>query len=369
MEKAVQHHPVYPFRLILLELRREAGLTVLAAAEATNYGNYERWESGKTRVGAQHVGAIAAAFHTDDDLYLLLYAWLLDRFTPAPGAPVFQLSERSLRKVQRDLPGTAVDLGDYQHLIQQVCPHFDLALMCLVARYGRPYGRHRYDVTFEFTMRARRLPPAEGNAEPILQRLYGDVMADVSRFFGRILVGAALTPSPDAIDLRARKTIGPVFASPEGMELFLSAAQAVVSEPNCRGLGSFAASAARELPRFAGVTRRQRTEMRRLLQATTDGPVSEEDIDRTLTDVAGGHYEHLLTRLLQAAQEGREIPDVDPSFVAEVDGIWKRMVQSWYRSIQVEAADAAAVADPQTAFDLLDHLRTERAFESPPARS
>ena len=41
------------------ELRRDARLTSLAAAEATAYGNYERWESGATRVGAQHLDAIA----------------------------------------------------------------------------------------------------------------------------------------------------------------------------------------------------------------------------------------------------------------------------------------------------------------------
>lgn len=48
-------HPVYHFRLVLKELRHDAGLTVLAAAEATQYGNYERWESGETRVGPQHL--------------------------------------------------------------------------------------------------------------------------------------------------------------------------------------------------------------------------------------------------------------------------------------------------------------------------
>jgi transcriptional regulator with XRE-family HTH domain len=68
----VHRHPVYPFQLILREVRKEAGLTVLAAAEATSYGNYERWESGKTKVGAHHLGAIADAFHIDDDLFRLV---------------------------------------------------------------------------------------------------------------------------------------------------------------------------------------------------------------------------------------------------------------------------------------------------------
>ncbi len=42
-------HPVYPFRAILRELRQDAGLTILAAAESTEYGNYERWESMVSR--------------------------------------------------------------------------------------------------------------------------------------------------------------------------------------------------------------------------------------------------------------------------------------------------------------------------------
>lgn len=35
-------HPIYRFGEILRELRKGAGLTVLGAAEATEYGNYER---------------------------------------------------------------------------------------------------------------------------------------------------------------------------------------------------------------------------------------------------------------------------------------------------------------------------------------
>ncbi|MBI2708826.1 MAG: hypothetical protein HYX34_03930 [Actinobacteria bacterium] len=48
----------------------------------TEYGNYERWESGVTRVGAQHLVPIAVAFAVDD-VPMFLYAWLVDRFSPA----------------------------------------------------------------------------------------------------------------------------------------------------------------------------------------------------------------------------------------------------------------------------------------------
>lgn len=78
-------HPVYRFGAVLRELRRDAGLTILAAADATAYSNYERWESGQTRVGALHLRAIAEAFAVVADLGLLLYAWALDQLSPTNG--------------------------------------------------------------------------------------------------------------------------------------------------------------------------------------------------------------------------------------------------------------------------------------------
>ena len=167
------------------------------------------------------------------------------------------------------------------------------------------------------------------------------------------------------MDRRVLKTAAPMFTSPEYIDDFLIGAQAVSSEPGCRGLGSFTAAAAREAPRFAGLSRKQRKELRRLLQAITDDPVSDDDVNQTLAEIGGGQYERLLTRLLKAAGDGREIPDVDPALRQEIGSIADRLVKSWYRNIQVEAADAAAAADPQTAFDLLDHLRAERAIETP----
>lgn len=53
--------PVYPFSDVLRALRNEADLTVLRAAEVTRYDNYERWESGQTRVGPDHLENIAVA--------------------------------------------------------------------------------------------------------------------------------------------------------------------------------------------------------------------------------------------------------------------------------------------------------------------
>lgn len=77
---------VCEFRSVLRGLRLGAGLTILVAAEATQYRNYERWESGATRVGAVHLANIATAFELgSDDLVLLIFAWLVDRLVPADG--------------------------------------------------------------------------------------------------------------------------------------------------------------------------------------------------------------------------------------------------------------------------------------------
>ncbi len=54
--------PVYRFSEVLRALRNESGLTVLQAAERIGYGNYERWESGKTKVGPEYLQVVADVF-------------------------------------------------------------------------------------------------------------------------------------------------------------------------------------------------------------------------------------------------------------------------------------------------------------------
>ena len=96
--------PVYRFSEVLRALRNESGLTVLQAAERTGYGNYERWESGDTRVGPEYLQTIAEVFGVEGDLWLLAYAWLVDRYTPKPGAGFFDFTPQRLKRVLRQLP-------------------------------------------------------------------------------------------------------------------------------------------------------------------------------------------------------------------------------------------------------------------------
>ena len=97
-------HPVYRFGAVLRRLRNDAGLTVLAAAEAAGYSKYERWESGQTQVGGQYLTTIADAFGVADDMHLLVYAWLLDRLTPDAGEPSRTLNLDELRRTSATRP-------------------------------------------------------------------------------------------------------------------------------------------------------------------------------------------------------------------------------------------------------------------------
>ena len=120
----------------LRRLRNDAGLTVLAAAEATGYSKYARWESGQTQVGGQYLTTIADVFGVADDLHLLVYAWLLDRLTPDAGEPSRTLNLDELRRHLRNAPEARVDLGEHAHLVLESGRHVDVALFLMAARYG-----------------------------------------------------------------------------------------------------------------------------------------------------------------------------------------------------------------------------------------
>ncbi len=197
-------HPVYPFRAVLKELRRDAGLTVLAAAEATGYGNYERWESGQTRVGAQHLRSLAEAFAVSDELHLLLYAWLIDRLSPNAGEPPKAIRLDELHRFVRHAPDRAIDLGEHKDSVLEPGRHIDLALLCLAARYA-DHG------TLVLPGVERSALPRSETSEPVLTRLYAKVVNDAAAATGRALLTHGLSDRSSTLDLT---DIGPALASP-----------------------------------------------------------------------------------------------------------------------------------------------------------
>jgi len=235
-------HPIYRFGEILRELRKGAGLTVLGAAEATEYGNYERWESGATRVGAQHLGAIAEAFAVDD-VPMFLYAWLVDRFSPAPKQSGVDLAQLNFARTYRQLPRTTVDLGERKDWVVQSPRHADLSLLYLVARYRRNQRVVLPPV-------ARRPLPAGAEDEGVLTAAYGDVIEDVVRLAARILLRAGRS---DDVDARATvANIAPMLSKPEAFEALADRLPMnSVGSPLCRvafGTASLGSSPRPETP-------------------------------------------------------------------------------------------------------------------------
>jgi len=174
--------PVYRFPEVLRALRYESGLTVLQAAERTGYGNYERWESDETRVGPEYLRTIAEVFGIDGDLWLLAYAWLVDRYTPQPGAGFFDFTPQSIKRVLRRLPRGEVDLGEQGNLALRAMGHGQLAVMCLIARYGPAYAGADVPLVLPPTPRTPA-PPADRSGY-ILAR-YTDVLGDLARYVSR----------------------------------------------------------------------------------------------------------------------------------------------------------------------------------------
>lgn len=199
---------IYRFGEILRELRKEAGLTVLGAAEATEYGNYERWESGATRVGAQHLGAIVEALGVDD-VPMFLYAWLVDRFSPAPKQSAVDLAHVNFVKTYRQLPRTTIDLGERKDWVIEPARHADVALLYLVARY-----RRNQRVLLPPT--ARKRLPARASAIDVLTSAYGDVIDDVLRLAARVLLRAGRADDCDA--RAAVANLAPMLSKPEAFE-------------------------------------------------------------------------------------------------------------------------------------------------------
>ncbi len=198
-------HPVYQFRAVLRELRRDAGLTILAAAEVTGYGKYERWESGQTRVGGQYLRSIADAFAVTDELHLLLYAWVLDHLAPEANSATRRLGLDELWRHVRLAPDTVIDLHEHKDLVVESGRHVDLALLCLAARYA-----DRHVVVLPPAERCDL--PARASGSSMLVQLYGDVVDDGTAAVGRALLARGIDNRADAIDVT---NVAPAMAAPD----------------------------------------------------------------------------------------------------------------------------------------------------------
>lgn len=340
-------HPVYPFRAVLRELRLDAGLTILAAAEATGYGKYERWESGHTKVGGQYLRSIADAFAVTDDLHLLLYAWALDQLAPEANSPTRRIGLDELRRHVRLAPDTVIDLHEYKDLVVESGRHVDLALLCLAARYA--------------DRRVVVLPPVERSDLPprapgprVLVQLYGDVVDDGTAAVGRALLARGIDNRADAIDVT---NIAPAMAAPDTYVTLaddLDAIQPTTRQP----VVDFAVGTSSDARRFAELLAHLRDQMRELLEAA-DKPATDDDVERLTEKVIAGKTMPMLRLLTRAATRGR-LPRADPTVTTELRAMRDRLRDGWREAVERQTIIELRQADTAEVFDALDALRSRR---------
>lgn len=326
-------HPVYPFRAIVRELRHEAGLTILAAAEATEYGNYERWESGATRVGAQHLSTIAQAFAVTDDLSLFIYAWLIDHFSPKRGQGSVDLAHANVGKTLRRLPCDLVDLGERKHWVVESARHAEIAQLYLVARYCR-----RQRVVLPPV--ARSSLPDRARGQSVLEAAYGDVMFDAVRYVARTLITSASRrgATSDEAGRVVLTNLAPMLALPDAFD-------AMADEL----AGPFEA----DVRRFGELLRAQHVALSTIVAGATGEPATTDAVAELATEIAAGHLD-LAHELLEAAAHNGTLPAIDPALIRELEEMHDRVVAKWESQARCELAERSARLDVDALFDALD---------------
>lgn len=324
-------HPIYRFGEILRELRKGAGLTVLGAPEATEYGNYERWESGATRVGAQHLDAIAAAFAVDD-VPMFLYAWLVDRFSPGPKQGAVDLAQVNFAKTYRQLPRTTVDLGERKDWVVEPPRHADLALLYLVARYRRNQRVLLPPVN--------RTPlPGRAVGDGVLTSAYGDVLDDVVRLAARILLRAGRNEDVDA--RAAVSNIAPMLSRPEAFEALAEEVGGALAD---------------ELRRFARLSRRVRDGLSEIVAQAGDTATTDAVAERP-GGLAAGEVDAVAPTFAAAIERG-PLPDVDTAVVVDMQAMRERLESEIDAKVRREVIERTASLDLDDLFDALEVVTT-----------
>lgn len=238
---------VYSFGEVLRSLRHEADVSILRAQELTTYGNYERWESGQTKVRPEYLATLAEVFGIEGDLWLLTYAWLADRYIPQPKARLFEFTPQRLSSVLGRLPSDPVELAEYGHLAVGSMTHGQLAMSCLVARYGASYAGA--DVPLVLAATARSELPSLGTSGYVLAG-YVDVLGDLARFVARTFLLAGMRQLPVEVAVAAFRQVLLLLSEPEPFASLFDPTTASDSATP-RGLDGLSAAVARSMTSFA----------------------------------------------------------------------------------------------------------------------
>ncbi len=354
--------PVYRFSDVLRALRNESGLTVLQAGEATCYANYERWESGQTRIGADHLVNIATALNVGEDLWLLVYAWLVDRFTPMPGSEPVELTGAALRRHVDALPKVEVDPGEDHAFALGALSHRDLAVVGLMARYERGYAAEETSLVLSPQERAA-IPVSATRDAPVLASLYGDLMRDIGQYVARTFLLAGLNRLRGKVQDQVTRYTLLLLSEPEYLERLL-ASGAPPPDARGRGLNRLARLAARSAPRMRRLACRRLEELRQIEEDARGEPVTLEEVKAMIRQAArddGPWASPAAADAMAPPDLPAVIPDPDPQLSRELRALHDQVDRAARRALAEELEDARATADPQSSFDAIRILGADRS--------
>ena len=327
-------HPVYPFKAVLRSLRQEAGLSIIAAADAVEYVNYERWETGQTKVGSKYLGVIASAFGVTDELWALLYAWLVDHYTPDRGQARIDLPHTNLAKVLDQLPTDVMYPEPNKDLGIEPTQHVDFALLALLS------GRWRNDRLELAPQRRARLPLRDAS-HSTLSAAYGDVAVEAIRFAGRTMM-AALHSGDRLNEVRSLLVdLAPLLTSPSALERLAEE----LGEP-----------LAEEVRQAASATARFRDQLAVLLEAAYGAPPTDEELDWFAVEVFVG-CQDCVEEVMSAAQQRGALPDHDPMPMRDL-GLGSLRMMDWIEDeAREEALGRLKQFDPAQVLSVLEAIK------------
>ena len=352
--------PVYPFGQVVRGLRTQAGVTILKAREHTKYQNYERWESGDTRVGPDHLHNIAVAFGVGDDLWLLVFAWLVDRFTPGPEEEPVEFTGAKIRRHLDSLPRDMVDFGDHANLALSPMSHRDLALLAFTARYGRGYAEEGESLVLVPAERAT-VPDTVPAGVPVLLATYGDAWRDFLEFLARTMILGGLRQLGRNPQRQVDRYMLLLLAEPEYIGRII-AAGAPPPHVRARGFMRLARLAVRVGPRLQGVAERKLESLRRDEEALRGAPVTLDEIKAMIRRLA--RDDALWESQPHAPAPEHDPPaltDPDPQLTRQLQVLTDRVDRAARRALTEELDDARATAGPRAAVDAIRVLGVETA--------
>jgi len=360
---------------VVRSLRIEAGIPILRARELTQYKNYERWETGDTRVGADHLHNIAAAFGVGDNLWLLVFAWLVDRFTPWPGQEPVEFTGAQLRRHLESLPRDMVDFGDHANLALSPMSHRDLALLAFTARYGRGYAREGESLVLAPAERARVPDPVAADV-PVLFATYGDARRDLGEYVARTLIlgglrqlgriETGLQPYDIAALIPIVTGAGGVVTTWDGGPAQhggrIIAAGAPPPHVRARGLMRLARLANRVGPSLQRIAEHKLESLRREEEARRGTPVTLDEIKAMIRQMARDDALWESQPDAPAAEhESPALTDPDPKLTRQLQVLHHQVDRAARRALAEELDDARATAAPRAAVDAIRVLGVETA--------